>query len=442
MGRRRSCGIGILPATALALLIPLCLHAQEFDTKYAPDPSPYKDQFLFGDWGGLRQTWHNNGVDLNLEATNDTFGILHGGISDQVASWPRIRGTLDIDFAKLTHHTHGLTFHATALWQTGVDIGAKLGSLNDPSSLPSAHTFRLDSFYFQWRSERAGLRLRAGQMAGYDYYSNSEYGASYLNLTEGYAFSDLNQNTYLSYNPAGTPAAEIYWQPLIRQHSWTRSLYLRTAVFSGNRDEYKQDPTGLHFVLTNSGVSASEIGYRVQAPEESSETLPRDRKVYPGLYKFGAIVNNGTFTDPLTGAPMLGNHLLYLQASQAIFRTHAGSNQGVDVSFGWDHSSSDVAEQHAQWVGGIKYNSPFFHRAADSAAFGFVSTRIDPLFAAASALAGSPLLTHEDMYELNYRAQLRPYLALQPVFDYYADVGGRPSQRSATLLGFRIYLRL
>jgi len=422
-------------------------YSQEFQTSYAPaNPPAFKDQFLFGDWGGERTTLHEHGIDLNFEAIDDTFGILHGGKSNQeashqIASWPRLRGSLDINFEKLTH-TRGLTLHATGLWQSGVDIGTKLGSLNDPTSLPSAHTLRMDSFYLQWQSDKLGLRLRAGQMAGYDYYGNSEQGASYLNLSEGYAFSNLNQNTYLSYNPAGTPAAEVRWVPFAWNKSWLRNAYIKTAVFAGNRSEYLQDPTGLHFQLENSGVSASEIGYRVQDPDSPSESLPTDKKVYPGLYKFGSIVNNGTFTDPVTGMPVMGNHLLYFQASQAVYRTSPGSVQGVDVSFAWDHSAADVAEQNSQYMAGVRYNAPFFHRGGDSMAFGFVSTRINPQYQLEQILIGNPLLDHENMYEINYRAQLRPYLVFQPVFDYYNDVGANPSQRSATLLGFRIYLRL
>jgi carbohydrate-selective porin OprB len=300
----------------------------------------------------------------------------------------------------------------------------------------------MDSFYLQWNSDTLGLRLRAGQMAGYDFYGNSEEGASYLNLAGGYAFSNLNQNTYLSYNPAGTPAAEVRWAPFVWNGSWIHNLYLKTAIFAGNRNQYMEDPTGLHFQIQNSGVSASEIGYRVEDPDSSSETLPTGRKVYPGVYKFGAIVNNGSFTDPVTGLPIGGNHLLYVQASQAIYRTAAGSNQGIDVSFAWDHSSTDVAEQNSQYMAGIKYNAPLPKRPGDSLDFGFVSTRIDPQYLLAQAILGNPLVDHENMYEINYRALLRPYLVLQPTFDYYDDVAGSPKQRSATLVGFRIYLRL
>jgi carbohydrate-selective porin OprB len=38
---------------------------------------------------------------------------------------------------------------------------------------------------------------------------------------------------------------------------------------------------------------------------------------------------------------------------------------------------------------------------------------------------------------LNYSLQVRPYLLVQPTFQYYANVGGNPSLSNAPVLGFR-----
>ena len=34
---------------------------------------------------------------------------------------------------------NGLTFHATGVWQFGVNLGAKIGTIANPSGLVSAH---------------------------------------------------------------------------------------------------------------------------------------------------------------------------------------------------------------------------------------------------------------------------------------------------------------
>jgi hypothetical protein len=64
-------------------------------------------------------------------------------------AWTRIRGTIDIDIDRLTVTSHALSFHVTALWQTGDNVGAKLASYANPSSIASVPVFRMDSYWLQ-----------------------------------------------------------------------------------------------------------------------------------------------------------------------------------------------------------------------------------------------------------------------------------------------------
>jgi carbohydrate-selective porin OprB len=199
---------------------------------------------------------------------------------------------MDVDFGKLADW-NGLTFHVTGLWQFGGNLGADMGTLANPSGLVSAHTTRLDSFWLQQAFLRNRLFLRAGQFAGLDFYGNQEYGASYLIEPLDYAFGNLFPTTYESFNPAGTPAAEI----------------------------------------------------------------------------------------------------------QVI---------------------------------------PWRSRPRDGVAFAFVYTHIGDPFQSIDTPLGVPLLGSEKAIELNYAAQIQPYLLWQPVFQYYSDVGGNSRIPNAAVFGFRI----
>jgi porin len=171
-----------------------------------------------------------------------------GGLEQTQAGWGRIRGTMDVDFGNLCDG-NGLTFHVTGPWQFGGNLGADIGTLANPSGLVSAHTTRLDSFWLRQAFFDNHLFLQAGQFAGLYFYGNQEYGASYLIEPFDYAFGNLFSTTYESFNPAGTPAAQIQVFP------W-RTLYIKSAVLSGNRDPYQQDPAGFHFAIRNSPVFA------------------------------------------------------------------------------------------------------------------------------------------------------------------------------------------
>ena len=67
-------------------------------------------------------------------------------------------------------------------------------------------------------------------------------------------------------------------------------------------------------------------------------------------------------------------------ANQAIFRSEAGSNRGLDVTLAFDWSPGDISRENSQITGGVRYNGAIPDRPHDTAAFGFVDTKIGDLF--------------------------------------------------------------
>ena len=157
-------------------------------------------QYLFGDWGGERSSLASKGVTFDFFYVADLQANPVGGLEQTQAGWGRIRGTIDIDFGKLSEW-NGLTFHATGLWQFGGNLGADIGTLANPSGLVSAHTTRLDSFWLQQTFLHNRFFVRVGQFGGLDFYGNQEYGASYLIEPLDYALGNLFPTTYESFDP-------------------------------------------------------------------------------------------------------------------------------------------------------------------------------------------------------------------------------------------------
>lgn len=131
-------------------------------------------KYLFRDWNGSRKRLENRGVTFDFYYTDDALGNPYGGRFD-FGVWRRIRGTLDVDFSRFTSW-QGLTFHATGLWQYGVDLSNQYTfTAVDSSSLPSSHTLRMDSYWLQLYLLHHKLVLRGGQIAAYDSYGDSEF---------------------------------------------------------------------------------------------------------------------------------------------------------------------------------------------------------------------------------------------------------------------------
>ncbi len=388
-------------------------------------------QYLLGDWGGARTSLGEKGITFDFFYMTDVQGNPTGGLRQGYADWQRIRGTVDINFDRLIQW-QGLSFHATGLWQEGGNLGAKIGAIANPSSLVSANTARLDSFWVQQLFLKEKLRIRAGQMAGLDFYGNQEYGATFLLEPLGYAFGNLFSNVYEPFNPAGTPGAEIQFAP-------TRKIYAKGAVMSGNRDPYRQDPTGFHFKLRDNPDFLFETGYLVHPQDAMARSS--ERKSYPGIYKFGAVYNGGRFQDAV-GRQSSGNYLIYGMASQALLRTESRSDRGLDATLGFDWSPGDVNRQNTQITAGARFNAPVARRKTDHVAAGFVYSKISDPFQRFGDLFGFSPLGSEKAFEVTYGFQLTPYILLEPTFQYYIDTGANRTIPNPAVFGLRTKIKL
>lgn len=415
---------------ALIFLIPALARnasAQEKNDSLFGLPSR---QHLLGDWGGERTALAEKGLTFDFFYITDLEANPTGGLDQSQAGWMRIRGTMDMNFDRLISW-QGLSIHATGLWQSGANLGAKIGTLANPSDLVSAHTTRLDSFWVQQLFFGDKLRIRAGQLAGLDFYGNQDYGGSWLIEPMGYAFGNLFPSIFESFNPAGTPGVEVRLAP-------KRSFYVKSAVMSGNRDPYHQDPTGTNFEIKNSPNFLFEAGYLLHPPgdDTAGPSGAATTKVYPGSYKFGGIYNGGKFPDA-AGIVSSGNYLIYGMASQAVLRTDAGSIRGLDLTAGFDYSPGEVARENVQVTVGGRFNAPFASRRNDRVGLALVYSKISDSFSNFGALLGGPPLGSEKAVELNYSLQVTPYWYVQPVFQYYVDVGANGALPNAAVLGFR-----
>lgn len=404
----------------------------------APPAELLSRNYLLGDWGGQRSALAEKGITFDFFYITDLEANPSGGLQQTGAGWERFRGTVDINFDRMISW-QGLSFHATGLWQSGANLGGKIGTLANPSDLVSQHSTRLDSFWVQQALLHNKIRVRAGQLAGLDFYGNQEYGGTWLMEPLGYAFGNLFSSIFESFNPAGVPGAEILYAP-------TTHFYLKSSVMAGNRNPYQQDPTGTNFAIRDTPNFLFEAGYlrggnrcwpsEVGPPSPDCTSVVASGKTYPGAYKFGGIYNGGKFPNP-RGIKSSGNYLIYGMASQALFRSEPGSNRGLDATFGFDYSPGDVSRENVQITAGARINVPLERRPNDRIGVGFVYSKISDPFSDFGALLGGVRLGSEKAFELNYSIKLTPYWLVEPAFQYYANVGGNRALPNAPVLGFR-----
>jgi len=300
-----------------------------------------------------------------------------------------------------------------------------LGLLSSPSGMSSENTFRLDSWWLEKRFSEERVAVRAGQFAGQDFYGAQHYAASFIYEPMGYALANLF-TTIETFDPPSTPALEVRVVPL-------HNLYVKSMVMAGDRAPFAHNPTGLVPQFRGSPVSVSEIGFTPGKKATGIRAFDdvESRKGYSGLYQFGASYNPGKFTTPSSAIPRSGNYLLYWKASQALWRLDPKGAKGLDATVAYDWSPPDINGTSTIVTAGVRFNEPLPLPIHNTMALGYVRNRVNQQFLP----PGSQASRAEHAVEFNALFDVAPMLLLQPVFQYYANAGGK-AQR-VVVFGFR-----
>jgi porin len=404
-------------------------HAQTAQVEPVPGPDSHETGqgphgHLFGDWGGERTRLQEHGVNFDLQYVSDSLWNLKSEQKERFASWNRFRGTVDIDFGELTGW-HDLYFHATALWQGGGNLGAYLGLLTSPSGMSSLNTCRLDSWWIEkrWLNER--ITARVGQFAGQDFYGAQHYAASFIFEPMGYALGNLFTDLE-SFDPPSTPALEIRFVPV-------QNIFLKSMVMAAVRSPFSQNATGLVPQFHGTPASTYEIGFTPGKEASSVRSFDdvEGRKGYSGLYQFGASYNPGKFTSATSATPRSVNYLMYWMATQALWRVDPKEGKGLDGTLAYDWSPANLNRNNTMLTAGLRFNEPLPVNFHNTMSLGYVHNRLSQQFDP----QGAPPFKTEHGVEFNTLLDPLPMLLLQPVIQYFANVGGGPHR--AVVFGFR-----
>jgi hypothetical protein len=240
----------------------------------------------------------------------------------------------------------------------------------------------------------------------------------------GYALGNLFTD-FESFDPPSTPALEVRVVPI-------HNLYVKSMVEAEDRDPFANNPTGLVPQFRGVPVSISEIGYTPGQKATGVRAFDNveSRKGYSGLYQFGASYNPSKFTTA-SGATQSGNYLLYWMANQALWRVDPKEARGLDGTISYDWSPANINRNNTMLTAGLRFNEPLPLPIHNTMSLGYVQNRLSQQFVP----QGGPQWKPENGVEFNTLLDPLPMLLLQPVIQYYANVGARTGH--ALVLGFR-----
>ena len=400
------------------------------------EEDPFEDT-LFGDWGGVRSSLNDRGIEVKADYLSESSYGLDGGLPGSGGDYAHeigVQAVLDLD--KLVGWSGG-KFTARIINREGADYGtAQEGTTIQVQQIAGLdRDFRLVQFHLEQTFFDEKLSLLVGRSN-----MTNEFGASRLNCyyislaTCGQPFAAITNGNYQVY-PAQTWAARVKYKP---SDKWA----LRVGAFERNDENGFR--SGFEF------KSEDALGWAY--PVELERIVEGDK---PGSYRLGYIFDDTNVEDlafdeedqffSVSGNPAArfdSQEQAYLMVDQTVWAADEDTSASL---FG-------LATLASKRSGPIRASYTF-----GGTLEGVVPGRPDDRISALGTyldfsegardedrsenfLSGTdiPLRDNETHFELNYSAKISPGLRLTPGLQYVIRPGGRGDINDALFGAVRV----
>jgi len=376
---------------------------------------------------GLGETLESRGIAVALSLTQAYQINLRGGTATHRHAG-RYAGSYDLELEVDTEKLIGLPggsmyVLAEGSWSDGLDdssIGSLYGVHDDAGGDRSVDVTEL---WYQQRLLDGRLRVRVGKI---DLTGGFECRGCAVAF-DGSAFANDETAQFLNGALVNNPSipfpdnglgAVVYLEP-------ADGFYVSAGAADAQAD-------------------ARETGFRTAFHREDhflaifetglAASLPSARGPMPGAYRAGF------WYDPQPKERFDGGRAkrddvgLYLSFDQVLLKENADEEdtQGFGAFLRYGYAHAEAHEIRCFWGAGGQYQGLLPGRDDDVVAVGLASGCLSP-----DAGFGR---THESVMEVYYAAQVTPWLAVSPSFQYVWNPGGADGVGDACILGVRVQL--
>ncbi len=403
-----------------------------------PDAAAVEDQnfrqnYLLGDWGGLRSALWEKGIQAKVLLITDPYGNPSGGLARGFSTYSMVSADLKVDTGK-TLGLKGGEFHVGFAVNFGSQLSQDVVGNTFPiqSSDVAPPGPRLTTLSYSQSLFDNQLNIRLGRLSIDSLYGEEFAASSYFRQFTSVAFNAIpfaifyNAPGALGY-PATTWGARARYRP-------GGDVYVMAGLYNADPAVGQSNRHGLDFTLQGPAFGIGEIGWlRNQGPKATG---------LPGNLKLGGFALGGTVPAYDSTRTRGGRHGFYLVADQALTRLGAraeGRQLGVFGSLVTAPNEA-VSPMPLFFSTGLVVNGPFASRPKDVLALGVAYGGYSAALRRqqqAEALLDTAILPQvsELTLELSYALQLLPGLILQPGVQVLIRPGGSPSTPNALALG-------
>ena len=396
---------------------------------------------MTGNWGGARSELESLGITPRAHFTSESAGNPSGGEEQTVRTTGQIDFGADFDLQQLLFIPNA-KIQLTMTERFGRSLSADaIGNQFAVQELYGAgQNFRLAELNYQQDFLEHTLAIEVGWSPVGDQFATI---GAFCNFQNGIICGHNNAMTDNSgaHNfPTAEWGARVKWQAI-------PAFYAMGGIYQVNPDEGDADK----------GWDLSFHGTGVFAPVELGWTTGDGPDQLPGIYKLGAYYNSSAspdlFTDVnghpagLTGEPLeehKGREGGYIMTDQMVYRERPDSVRGLSLGATVGLGDAATAKYRYFAMAGGHYQGTFAGRDNDLVAFMFAYAKTNPRLTEYqedrdSIAPGSVgIQSYESIAEVDYGAQIAPWLLIRPNLQYVMNPGGTGKIPDAIVIGLTV----
>ncbi len=382
-------------------------------------PDLYTGKTMTGDWNGKRSEWAANGVAFRGGFITEAAGVVDGGINHSARNAFQTQVGVDLDMGKLTRFWGDGRFHLTINDRRGRGASQELAG-NDYMPIQEIYSdqfTRLTELSYDQNFLDKKLNWKAGF-----YVMGNDFGINQI-MTNFVNAALCAHPISLSTSAGWTNWPRPRWATHVTVHP-TPETTLRTGMVLVNTQyNLEANRWSLHEHGTTGHLYPIEFEW---APGTANKGN------FPGHYKIGYYYDTSDARMVGNRNALIADHREggYIMTDQKI--TNNAVNGGLSLFAQYTAQSQQTAVMHRWFSGGFVYQGIFHGRPQDRVAVGYVRASINQhllqqqLQLQAMGLISDPdweLNQAEELWEVAYTFQVKPWLSLRPDVQYITNPG-------------------
>ena len=403
---------------AMAVLFGLVVSNGAFaEDEKAPD---WNAETLSGEWGGARSSLYDKGITVELTHKSDMLANTSGGAARGAVVLMNSEAAVNMDLGKLAGWDATTAFIQYHVQHGNKSINNYAGSFAGVDNIETGTS--TGQFYQAWLQKNSAddsLSVLAGLYAIDSEFYVTETSGLFLQPPYGMSaeMAQTGQNGPPVF-PLGALAVRVKYA--------SSGYYVQGALTDGVPGN-PNNPHGTHIRLDKGDGSLAVVELGLNTSEEGKSF----NKTAVGLWRYSARAADLVTSDPRR------DEGFYVLAERTLRAEQDDSAQGLSGFVRFGTVNKDVYQ--ADWSGslGLIYQGLFDGRDDDTAGIAVTTSHASSKYRDSQLILGNTTDSSETVIEITYRAQLQPWLSVQPMVQRIINPNMDAALRDAWVAGMR-----